>query len=395
MKIRKINTYVLKVPLGKKRFYSSQCPFPERNSFLVRIETDEGIYGWGEGGQYGPAEPLCSCVEHVLAPLLIGRDPFDKGVLWSQMYAMTRDFGQKGSYIEAISAIDIALWDICGKASKLPVSTLLGGRFRDKVKTYATGCYYRGDDYLDVNEKLKELQSEAKSYIDSGFNMLKIKVGLLSIEQDYLRVKAIREAVGEDVRIFVDANHAYNSFSAIKMGRYLEELGIDFFEEPVPPEDKEGYIEVRKTLDMAVAGGECEYTRYGFKELIARGCIDIAQPDICVCGGLTEFMNIVALATSYGVLVVPHVWGSGIALSVALSAISSLPCVPHTANPVALQNEPAIEYDRNFNPLRDELLIQQFSCQDNCVYVPEGPGLGIDINDDVLYKYAVYSGEAK
>lgn len=392
MKIRSVKTYILKVPLGQKRFYSSQCPFPERNSFLVRIETDDGIYGWGEGGQYGPAEPVCSCVEHVLAPFLMGRNPLEKGVLWSQMYAMTRDFGQKGSYIEAISAVDIALWDICGKALNLPVSDLMGGRFRDRVKTYATGCYYRGDDYLDVKDKLKELQEEAESYISLGFNMLKVKVGLLPIEQDYLRVKAIREAVGKDVRIFVDANHAYNSFSAIKMGRYLEELGIDFFEEPVPPEDREGYIEVRKALDMAVAGGECEYTRYGFKDFISRGCADIVQPDICVCGGLTEFMNIVALATAYGVMVVPHVWGSGVALSAALSAIAALPCIPHTANPVALQNEPAIEYDRNFNPLRDELLVRGFECRDNCVYVPEGPGLGIEINEDVLTKYTVYSG---
>lgn len=392
MKIRSIKTYILKVPLGNKRFFSSQCQFPERNSFLVRIETDGGICGWGEGGQYGPAEPVCSCVEHVLAPFLIGRSPFEKGVLWNQMYALTRDFGQKGSYIEAISAIDIALWDICGKALGLPVSDLLGGRFRDKVKTYATGCYYRGEDYLDVTDKLKELQEEAKSYVDLGFNMLKIKVGLLPVEQDYLRVKAIREAVGKNVKIFVDANHAYNIFSAIKMGRYLEELRIDFFEEPVPPEDREGYIEVRRALDLAIAGGECEYTRYGFKDFIERGCIDIAQPDLCVCGGLTEFMNIVAVATSYGVMVVPHVWGSGVALAVALSAISNLACVPHTANPVALQNEPAIEYDRNFNPLRDELLVQPFDCQDNCVHVPEGPGLGIEVNEAVLNKYTVYSG---
>lgn len=395
MKIRAVKTYILKVPLGEKRFFSSQCQFPERNSFLVRIETDEGICGWGEGGQYGPAEPVCSCVEHILAPLLIGRNPFEKGVLWNQMYALTRDFGQKGSYIEAISAIDIALWDICGKALGLPVSSLLGGRFRDKVKTYATGCYYRGEDYLDVKDKLKELQEEARSYIRQGFQMLKIKVGLLPVEQDYLRVRAIREAVGKDVRIFVDANHAYNSFSAIKMGRYLEEQGIDFFEEPVPPEDREGYIAVRKALDVAIAGGECEYTRYGFKDFIGKGCIDIAQPDICVCGGLTEFMNIVAVATSYGVMVVPHVWGSGVALAVALSAIASLACVPHTANPVAMQNEPAMEYDRNFNPLRDELLVKPFDFRDNCVYVPDGAGLGIEINEDVLSRYTVYTGIIK
>lgn len=153
MKIKKIETYILRVPLGKMRFFSSQCAFPERNSLLVRIETEDGIYGWGEGGQYGPPEPVKACIEHVLAPMLMGRDPLDKAVLWHEMYNHTRDFGQKGSYIEAISAIDIALWDICGKALNVPVSKLMGGTQRKTVEMYATGCYYRGEHYLDLDKQ--------------------------------------------------------------------------------------------------------------------------------------------------------------------------------------------------------------------------------------------------
>ena len=277
MKITKVESMILRVPLGEKRFFSSQCGFPERNSLLVRIETDQGIYGWGEGGQYGPPEPVKACVDHVLAPMLLGRDPMDKGILWADMYNHTKDFGQKGTYIEAISAVDIALWDICGKRMEVSVGQMLGGLRRTHVAMYATGCYYRGEDYLGMGRTLDELREEAAGYVELGFQNLKIKVGLLSVVEDARRVRAIRESVGDGVGIFVDCNHAYNSYTAIRMGRVLEEENILFMEEPVIPEDLEGYREVRNRLDIAIAGGECEYTLYGFKNLISRGCIDIAR----------------------------------------------------------------------------------------------------------------------
>lgn len=387
MYIKKIETFILRVPLGQKRFFSSQCAFPERNSLLVRIETDSGIYGWGEGGQYGPAEPVQACIEHVLAPRLIGRDPLDKGILWHEMYNYTKDFGQKGTYIEAISAIDIALWDICGKALNVSVATLMGGRQRDSIEMYATGCYYRGDQYLDLGKTLEELRKEAAGYVDQGFQMLKIKIGLLSVENDAKRVRAIRETVGEDVGIFADCNHAYNAYTAVRMGKYLEENNVLFMEEPVIPEDREGYRFVRQKLDIAIAGGEAEYTLYGFRDFITAGCIDIAQPDITVCGGLTEFMRIRDFATAYGVTVIPHAWGSGIALATALNALSSMPLEPHTAHRVTFQNEPMVEYDRNFNPLRDELLKDNIKIVDGKVKAPEGPGLGVDIDMDMLKKF--------
>lgn len=387
MKITDIRTYILRVPLGKKRFFSSQCAFPERNSLLVRVETDEGVYGWGEGGQYGPPEPVKSCIDSVLGPMLLGRNPLDKGILWNHMYSMTRDFGQRGAYIEAISALDIALWDICGKILGVPVGVLMGGRQRTHVHRYATGCYYRGERYLELGGTLEELQEEAQSYVADGFERLKIKVGLLPVKDDARRVAAIRRSVGENVELYVDCNHAYRASTAVRMGKYLEENGVLFMEEPVMPEDREGYIEVRRSLDLAVAAGECEFTLYGFKELISRGCVDIAQPDLCVCGGLSEFARILAFADAYGTAVVPHVWGSGIALAAALGAISAMPLAPHTANPVPMQNEPVIEYDRNFNPLRDELLTESIRIEHGMVKVPEGPGLGVDINPEILKKY--------
>ena len=387
MKIRDIRTYILRVPLREKRFFSSQCAFPERNSLLVQVETDEGVYGWGEGGQYGPPEPVKSCIDNVLGPMLLGRDPMDKGILWHHMYSMTRDFGQRGSYIEAISALDIALWDICGKIFGVPVGKLMGGRQRTHVHRYATGCYYRGERYLELGDTLSELQEEAMSYVEDGFDRLKIKVGLLPVKDDARRVAAIRRSVGDGVELFVDCNHAYRANTAVRMGKYLEENGVLFMEEPVMPEDREGYIAVRGSLDLAVAAGE--FTLYGFKELISRGCVDIAQPDLCVCGGLSEFLRILAIADAYGTSVVPHVWGSGIALAAALGAISAMPLEPHTANPVPMQNEPVIEYDRNLNPLRDELLTEPIRIENGMVKVPDGPGLGVDIDPEILSKYNI------
>ncbi len=387
MKITGVSTYILRVPLGEKRFYSSQCAFPERNSLLVKIETDEGICGWGEGGQYGPPEPVKACIEHVLAPRITGRDPLGREVIWDDLYSFTRDFGQKGSYIEAISAIDIALWDISGKALNIPIHMLMGGIVRDRIPAYATGCYYRGEDYLDYKANLSNLAKEAEGYVKAGFKLLKIKVGLLSINQDMERVKAIRNAVGPDTGLLVDCNHSYNVYTAVKMGKMLEQYDVLWMEEPVVPEDREGYQMVREKVDIAVAGGECEYTRYGFRDFLAAGCVDIAQPDLCVCGGISEFKKIQTLAGSHGVFTIPHVWGSGIALAAALQVVAAAPNFPHTANPVELQNKPVIEYDRNHNPLRDDLLKENIKLEDSHVKVPAGPGLGVDIDETVLKKF--------
>ncbi|WP_168566008.1 mandelate racemase/muconate lactonizing enzyme family protein [Crateriforma spongiae] len=389
MKIQSVKTYVLTVQLGNDRFYSSQCAFPERNSLLVRIETDDGAVGWGEGGQYGPAEPVAACIDHVLAPEIIGRSPRESGRIWEELYAATRDFGQKGSYIEAISAIDIALWDLKGQSFGVPVHELLGGAFRQSVPAYATGCYYRGEDVKEIERGLPQLAEEAHSYVQAGFDLLKIKIGLVSIEDDRRRLEAVRSAVGPTTGILVDCNHAYNATTAIRMGRVLEEFGCLLFEEPVPPEDRDGYRRVRETLDISIAGGEAEYARWGFRDLISSGCVDIAQPDLCVCGGFSEWQKINAIASAYGVPVLPHVWGSGIALAAALHAIAALPPMPHTANPIPLQNEPVVEFDQNHNPLRDDLLTQTIAIgADGKVPVPQGAGLGVTVDESTLRQFA-------
>jgi D-galactarolactone cycloisomerase len=307
--------------------------------------------------------------------------------IWEEHYALTRDFGQKGTYIEAMSAIDIALWDIAGQAAGLPVWKLLGGRFRDSVTAYATGCYYP-ENFRDMPAVLRALEKEASGYADAGFQFLKIKVGLLSLRDDIERLRVIRAAVGPRIGLLVDANHAYNSGSAVRMGRLMEPHQIEFFEEPVTPEDHEGYRKVRRENPIAVAGGECEFTRYGFRDLIGGGCVDIAQPDLACAGGFSGWIEILALAKSYGVATIPHVWGSGIAVAAALHAVASIPPFPHTANPLPLLNEPVIEFDRKHNPLRDELLVEPFTLKDGRLMVPDRPGLGVTVRDDTLKAFS-------
>ncbi|MCW5980950.1 MAG: mandelate racemase/muconate lactonizing enzyme family protein [Bryobacteraceae bacterium] len=384
MRISEIKTFALKAPLGEERFWSSQCPFPERKSLLVRIATDDGVVGWGEGGQYGPAEPVAACIDAVLAPRILGQDPRERWKIWEQLYAFSRDFGRNGVYVDAISGIDIALWDITGKVLGEPVFRLLGGPFRTSVEAYATGCYYRGHDPLDVAASLEAVAAEARSYREAGFRILKTKIGLLPVEQDLERIAAVRAAAGSDCVILADANHAYNVPTAIRAGRGLERLDVRWFEEPVTPEDREGYRQVRRSLSIPIAGGECEFTRFGFRDLFTGGCVDIAQPDICAAGGISEWQKIHALADSFGVWVIPHVWGSGVALAAALHALAATPPFPHTANPVPLQNEPVIEYDRNPNPLRDELLKERITVSAGRLPVPQGPGLGIEVDEAVL-----------
>lgn len=376
------------MPLGDKTFYSSQAAFPERNSLLVRIETDNGLVGWGEGGQYGPPEPVASCINDVLAAKLLGRDPTEPVRIWEELYAFSRDFGQKGTYVEAISAIDIALWDIAGQAVGLPVWKMLGGRFRESVAAYATGCYYP-EQFNNQSSLLRALETEASGYCNAGFFLLKIKIGLLGLEQDIERLRVIRKAVGPEIGILVDANHAYNAASAIRMGSRMEPYDVRFFEEPVVPEDHDGYRRVRQQNPIPVAGGECEFTRYGFRNLIAGGCVDIAQPDLAVCGGFTAWRDIVTLAGAYGVLAIPHVWGSGIAMAAGLHAIATIPPIPYTANPVPLLNEPVLEFDRKHNPLRDELLDQSFALHHGRVVIPDRPGLGVTIREEILARFTV------
>jgi len=395
MRIDRIETYLLKVPLGKQRFYSSQLAFPERTSLLVRMTTDTGLVGWGECGQWGPGEHVASCIHDVLAPYVLGRDPLASERIWHDLYSYSRDFGRKSTPVEAISGIDIALWDIRGKESGKPIHALLGGAFRERVRPYATGLYYRGQNVEDLPSAVAQLKDEAQRYVEKGFTAMKGKIGLLSVRDDVRRMEAVREAVGDEVLLMADANHAYTRHSALRMGLALQALDFHWFEEPVVPEDLDGHAALRRRLSMAIATGECEYTRYGFLEILRKDAADVLQPDLCACGGLSEGMRIYALATSCHTPICPHVWGSGVALAAALHFCAVQAPLPHTAFPRAPENELMLEYDCNPNPLRDELLVENFRLEEQMVRVPQGPGLGIEINPDVLKQYTVQRKESR
>ncbi len=378
MKIAEVKTHVLRCQLeNDETFGYSQAWFQSRAALIVEITTDDGITGFGEG--FGPPEITSAVVDHAYKPLLIGRDPFDVDVIWQDLYNVLRDHGQKGTVIEAISAVDIALWDIMGKAVDLPIHKLLGGCRRDRIKAYATGMYRRRS--ADSPEILAQ---EAAGYVQKGFRAVKMKVGF-GVKKDIENVKAVRSAIGDDIMLMVDANHAYDARTAIMLGKKMEEYGVYWFEEPVPPEDIEGYLEVKRALNMFIAGGEAEFTRFGFKNLISRKAVDIVQPDCCAAGGLSEVMKIAALANTWNIQCWPHVWGTGIAIAAGLHLLATIPDSPPSLTPL----EPMLELDRTPNRLREETEGPLIEMEDGYIKVPTGPGLGISLDRDFIDRYTV------
>ncbi len=374
MKIEGIETYVVEQELDTP-FYFSQFAFRRRQICMVKVIAADESYGWGEG--YGPATVVKAGVEF-LAPLVVGEDPLQVEAIWSKMHLRTLDYARRGVLVAAISAIDIALWDLRGKLLGQPVSTLLGGRRRDQVKVYATGMYFTATD--DLTSKLVD---EARLYASQGFRALKMKVGL-GVETDVKHVRAVRQAIGADAQLMVDANHAYSLSEALSFARQIEELDISFFEEPVSPEDYEGYRELRQRISIPVAGGECEYLLAGFRHLLSERCVDIAQPDICGAGGLTETKRIAALAYAFQTNVIPHSWGTGIAFAAGLHLVSTLDIVPGRLR----MPEAMLEMDRSESALRENLTAPKFALEDGRVRVPAAPGLGVDVDPDYLAQYA-------
>jgi D-galactarolactone cycloisomerase len=381
MKITGIETYVLQGELKEKAFGWSQRVADRRQAAICSISTDTGIQGLGEAFYFGgPAQIVAQIISDAFGPLLIGKDAFDNSVIWDSLYNWTRDQGMKGVTISALSAIDIALWDIKGQALGLPIYKLLGGAYRNQARVYATGLY----EPQNVPSVETSLVEEALRYKADGFLGMKLKVGY-GIERDRRLVQVIREAIGTDIYLMVDANHAYNASEAIRLARQMERFNVYWFEEPVPPEDIAGYLEVKQNSNILIAGGECEYTRYGFRELINRRAVDILQPDLCAAGGFTEMMKIVALASAANMPVVPHVWGTNVGLAASLQFFAALPHFPERRFPA----EPFFEYDRSCHPLRDGVTLEKFVMQNGYLNIPDRPGLGISLDMDFVKKHLV------
>ena len=381
MKITDLKIHVLKSPLAEP-FAFSQGWVKQRSATLLEIFTDEGITGWGEAFAQGlePPEIAAAVIDKALKPLLIGADPLDIEVLWHRMYHMTRDYGRKGSVISGISAVDIALWDIAGKFHELPVYKLLGGAFRTRVQPYATG-FYR----IKGQGEARRLGEEAIRHFEAGFSLMKVKLGY-GVDDDIACMKEIGRAVqGKPITLMVDTNHAYGRAEALKLGRALDEYELRWYEEPVVPEDVQGYVEMRQRLSMPIAGGENEHTLYGFREFLGAGAVDVAQPDLGSCGGLSAGRHIIALAQSHGVQVNPHVWGSAIAQAASLQFIAAVPVAHHSL----FAQEPILEYDRSSHPFRQQLITKPIQHVGGWVEIPTGPGLGVEVDRAVLEKFRV------
>ncbi len=373
MKITAVRTHLLEHRL-EVPFESASMRFDRRAHVLVEVECSDGTVGWGEC--LGPARPNAAVVA-AYAGWLIGQNPLETERHWATLYNALRDQGQRGLTVTALSGIDMALWDIKGKVLGQPVSVLLGGRWRESVRAYATGSFKR-DGVDRVSDNAQEMSQRRAE----GFHACKIKIGF-GLAEDLAVIRAVREAIGSDMRLMIDANHGYTVTEAIRLGRAAADYDIDWFEEPVVPEQLSAYAQVRAGQPIPVAGGETWHTRWGHWQAIQAGAVDILQPDIAGCGGLSEAVKIASLATLHGVRIVPHVWGTGVHIAAALQFMAAMVPDPVRVNPIA----PIMEFDRTHNPFRQAVLTRPIEAVDGVVAIPDGPGLGIEVNRDALAEF--------
>ena len=389
MKITKITSHILGYDLPETLGYSQQY-YKKRTSHIVEVETDEGVTGWGEC--FGPGNIAFAnkgIVEKVIQPIVLGMQALDRDVIWHKVYNLMRDHGQKGMPLQALSGVDIALWDIAGKAANLPLYKMIGGAHRDKVEVYGYGMMLRPENINSLISRFKEESAEIK---EMGFKALKMKVGV-GPKDDIKLIEAVRGEIGDNFRFMVDANHGYTTHDALYVGRAMEEFCPYWFEEPVAPEDLDGYRELRAALRVNISGGEAEFNRWGWRKLLESRGLDIAQPEVCALGGISEYLRVLALCHSHFTPVVNHVWGSAIAVAVNLHLLAAMPPLPGGLFPW----EPMLEFDTTHNRFIDDLLTvsldikKQVKINNGTVSLPNGPGLGVTPKRDFLDKFRIDS----
>jgi L-alanine-DL-glutamate epimerase-like enolase superfamily enzyme len=343
---------------------------------LVRVTTDDGLTGYGEAIARRGGEMTRAAVESLLAPVLIGRDPRDIGGLWVAMMDRLRRWGHAGGVVvEAISGVDTALWDLAGKAAGAPIWALLHGAGRAEVPVYASSVYIDTDAAM-VTDALEQR--------DLGFTGIKIKIGRPpgdgGMRADVRAVAAIREAVGDGVALMVDANGAYDAATAIRVARALEDIEVTWLEEPVPPDDIDGYRRIHQMTSTPLAAGESVFAVFGFRQLLAEGLIDYVQPDLGRCGGITAAMQIYALCYAANKAFVPHTGFSG-----GVSQLAAL----HVA--AAAPQLATLEYMFIDNPAREIFVEGYPRPTDGVLTVPRGPGLGLQLDHERIEALIVRS----
>lgn len=336
-----------------------------RVTSLVRVTTDNGTIGLGAA--YAYPDLVRTIIEHHLKPLLLGDDPGETEALWDKMYHLTRWYGRKGVAIAALGALDIAFWDLRGKLLGQPIYRLLGGE-RGAVPAYASGLFWQDDVGL--------LEREAARHRSRGFRRVKMRLGR-SEAYDVAAVEAARRGVGDDGDVIVDGSHRYTVETAERIGRVLAEKRVFWFEEPFPPEDIDSYTALRPRLAVPLAAGENDFGVQGFREMLRAGALDIAQPDACRAGGITESLRIGRLAAQTNARIATHTWSDAIALLANAHLVASLP------------NGVTVEVDQTGNLFIDELLTEPLRIEDGLLRLPDAPGLGIELNQAVVDRLAM------
>ena len=387
MKIKRIDAKWIHVPIPEDRQHVSDFGrITAFDSTLVRVETECGIVGYGEAkeevGSEGNNKALSMLINEKFAPLLIGEDPRDISRLWERMYNGVRThyalehgrvfplLGRRGITISAISGIDIALWDILGKSLDTPVWRLLGGRTATRMPAYASGGWA---DASTIGEQLN-------SYIDrGGFRAVKMRVGIMdgTVANSVERVKAARKGIGPDIGLMCDAHGTYSTATAKQFCRQVEDCDLMWFEEPVTADDKHGCAEVRASTSIPIAAGESEFNRFDFRELAELHAVDVFQPDLAICGGITEAMRIAAIASAFNLRLAPHLWTGAPAFAAGMHVAA--------ASPAGF----ILEYSLGANPLLHDLVVEPFPVKDGYIDIPERPGLGLTVDEDFVKQHTI------
>ena len=391
MRIRDVRTIPLEYPLPHPVFDANYC-MANKPALLVEVETDSGLSGLGEAAHFGgPLRSTQVVIEGELRDHLLGEDPRDIERLWEQMHQRAYKHARGGLLIAAMSGIDIALWDLRGQMAGMPLWRVLGG-YRRRVPAYATGGFYA------EGKGIRELCDEMQVYCQHGFRAVKMKVGRnsniqgsplramvhrgvceVSLAEDLARVRAVRETIGPEVRLMIDANGAWDVPTAVKMGRALEPLDIYWFEEPVCPDDVAGSAQVAEKVAIPVAGYEtCSYGKVSFRDYIAARAVHFVQPDVAWSGGLTEALKIAHLAQTWNLPVAPHIHGSAVAVAAAVHLLGAIP------------NASMAEMVFPAHPLMEELAREPLVVdRTGHIELSERPGLGVEFDPRVVAKYRV------
>ena len=367
MEITEVEAFAISIPLDEPVAFATRV-VEERDHAIVYVRTDNGTEGLGYTLGYGGATVIASAVKDVLAPMVVGEDPRDTERLWREMFDGTVQIGRKGVMLRAISCLDIAFWDINAKDANMPLYKLLGA-YMDELPVYASGGYYRDE------KGLEGLRKEMETYIERGHDAVKMKVGRESLTAERERVKTVRETIGPDRTLLMDANGKWdNEQEAVNACREFAEYDPYFIEEPVMPDSLDLMRRVNDTLDYPVAAGELEFSRYGFQDLLRENAVDIVQPDVTVVGGVTEWMRVANTAASQDVPVAPHYnWD----LHIQLLA--------------AIENSLWIEYFYRDSDVKafDDVLEHPVEPENGVIELPDRNGHGVRIDDSALAEFRI------